>query len=166
MTVLWTFPARKKQHELLCSLECINRQLFTLRGWHATVLFCDRTPDNQTPPCLGKHVSPLVLRLISPRSSDCRPIGLWEFFMSLDSIQADDPPDVKWSPLPIHVCNTRGLANALPSHRQILNVSYACNYTDTHTLQTGTQQRCFAAKIGMVVVLPRTSSFTKSSTTT
>ena len=28
------------------------------------------------------------------------------------------PPDVKWSPLPIDICNTRGLANALPTQRQ------------------------------------------------
>ena len=38
--------------------------------------------------------------------------------MSLDGNQADGPPDVKWSPLPIDICNTRGLANALPSQRQ------------------------------------------------
>ena len=41
-----------------------------------------------------------------------------------------------------------------------------CNYTGTHTLQIGTQQRCFAPGIGMLVVLPRTSSFTMSSSTT
>ena len=29
-------------------------------------------------PCLGKHIKPLVLRLISSQLSDYRPIGLWE----------------------------------------------------------------------------------------
>ena len=68
----------------------------------------------------------------------------------MDDKQADGPPDVKWSPLPIHICNTRGLANALPSQRESWNVSCVCNYTGSHTLQTGTQPRCFAAEIGMV----------------
>ena len=40
------------------------------------------------------------------------------------------------------------------------------SYTNTHTLQTGTQQRCFAAEIVMVLVLLRTCSFTKSLITT
>ena len=51
----------------------------------------------------------------------------------------------------------------LSGHRRLS--SCACNYSGTHTLQTGTQQRCFAAEIGMVVVVPPTSSFTESSTT-
>ena len=34
--------------------------------------------------------------------------------MSLDGKQADGPPDVKWSPLPIDIYKTRGLAEALP----------------------------------------------------
>ena len=38
--------------------------------------------------------------------------------MSLDGKQADGPLDVKWSPMPIDICNARGLANALPSQRQ------------------------------------------------
>ena len=72
--------------------------------------------------------------------------------LSLDGKHTDGLPDVKWSPLHKHICNTRGLANALPSQRQSWTVSCACNYTGIHTLQTGTQQRCFAAEIGMVVV--------------
>ena len=88
--------------------------------------------------------------------------------MSLDGKQAEFgwAPQVKWLPLPIDICNTRGFANALPSQRQSWNVSCACNYTGTHTLQTRTQKRCSAAEIGMVVVLPRMRSFTKSSTST
>ena len=31
------------------------------------------------------------------------------FYISLDSNQADGPPDVKWSPLPIDICNTKAL---------------------------------------------------------
>ena len=44
--------------------------------------------------------------------------------MSLDGKQADGPPDVKWSPLLIDICNTRGLANALPSQRLKLEMSH------------------------------------------
>ena len=38
--------------------------------------------------------------------------------------QADGPPHVKWSPLPIDICNTRGLAIAEKSW----NISWASNF--------------------------------------
>ena len=33
--------------------------------------------------------------------------------MTLDAKQADSPPVVKWSPPPINIYNTKGLADAL-----------------------------------------------------
>ena len=57
--------------------------------------------------------------------------------------------------LPIIICNTRGLVNALPSQRQSWNISCVCNYIGNQTFQTGTQQRCFAAEIGKILLVLR-----------
>ena len=51
--------------------------------------------------------------------------------MSLDGKQSDVPSDVKWSPLPIDICNTRGRANALPSQETKLNY-VMCLYLHRH----------------------------------
>ena len=75
--------------------------------------------------------------------------------------QDDGPHDVKWSPLPIDIGNTRGLANYVAIPETKLKWLMCVYYNDTHTILTGTQQRCFAAEIGMVVVLPRASSLTE-----
>ena len=58
------------------------------------------------------------------------------FFTPWDGNQAHGTPDVKWSPLSIEICNTRGLEHAMPSQKQSWNVSCASNYTGIHDWRT------------------------------
>ena len=45
-------------------------------------------------------------------------IALYVCMFVWQTTSTGGPPDVKWSPLPIDICNTRGLADALPSQKQ------------------------------------------------